>query len=518
MSPHFRRSACAAAVFVTVLLSSAPRAEIAADLQQPDLVEPLFFPLQPQPLPTLPQSFAFDGATGEWPTEPLLATREPRHGDPVAQAWLAADDAGMTVAVRLPPGEDMTLNLRIASMERVTLPPVGWLHRFAAPHYYRDADDCGFEHPERLERKDGEARCREWFAQQPAHRAAVAASFVRQWRVGADGRVGERSMLPELKPSGALAVKAAPSDATERTLELKLPWDAWPATDQLELSRLYTQLSLCHGGHCQILQRNTDEAGVWFNAWNLPEPRRYAVACGFPLQGTSHPRVQDFSHGYFLPGNDTTVSHVLALRLPAASYQDEPGGFSPEITAIDYAALPLDDKGAFLCGPPVSYRKGDTLQRTEVSWVAPPKHFFEVDDGNVLAVTDVIDHPTITGMGQGGGCPVRSIEAFYIDLRSGEVTMSDMGASPDCAEEYNTADFSQRSAREIIGTYRNCTYEEAEPAASGKTEGGTGDRSVLVCRKEEVVNCLKPGARRFDECERRELEVTRPDPSQPVQP
>ncbi|MCQ4166086.1 hypothetical protein [Tahibacter harae] len=503
---------------MTALLSSSPQAEIALALQQPDLVEPLFFPLQPQPLPAMPGAYVFDGAIDEWPAQALLQTT-PQHRDAVdAQAWLAADSSGLNLAARLPPGDDVTLILRIASMDRLTLPPVGWLQRFVAPHYYRSADDCAFEHPENLQSKDGEARCREWFAQQAPHRAAVADSFVRQWRITPAGRSEERAILQELKPDGALAVRAAPPDATERTLELKLPWNAWPATDQLDLTRLYTQLSLCRGGHCQILQRDQEEPGVRFNTWTLATPQRYAVACGFPLQGTSHPRVQDFSHGYFLPGSETTVSRVLALRLPAASYQDDPDGLSPEITAIDYAALPLDDKGAFLCGPPVSYRKGDTLRRTEASWVAPPTHFFAIDDGNVLAVTDVIDHPTITGMGQGGGCPARSIEAFYIDLHSGEITASGMGASPDCAEDYNTAELSQRTAREIVGTYHSCTYEQVEPAASTPTQGGTADRSVFVCRKEEVVNCLKPGERAFVECERRELEVTHPDASSPEQP
>lgn len=503
MSRPTSRRASSAPVLLSALLAAAAQADIDATLQQPDLVEPLFFPLPPQPLPALPGSFAFDGAVGEWPKKPLLDTLDRRNDDPSAQAWLATDETGLTVAVRLPPGEDITLMLRIASLDRLSLPPVGWLQRFSGPHYYRSADDCALEHPENLERDNGEARCREWFAQQQPHRDAVAASFVRQWRIQASGQMQERPMLG-LQPSGSIVAKTAPADAPSPSLELKLPWNAWPATDQLSLSRLYTQLSICRGSHCQILQRTGDERGVWFHTWQLEKPRQYAVACGFPLQGTWHPRVQDFSHGYFLPGDSTSVRTVFALPLPSGSYQDQPGGLSPDITSIDYAALPLSGDDEFLCGPPVSYRRGDKLHRTGMSWLAPPSQFFDIDDGNVLAVTDVIDYNTVTGMGQGGACPRRGIEAFYIDRGTGEVTVSGAEHSMDCAEE-DTADYALRGPREIVATVRKCRVEDnpdaAQPAAA------KADARVNVCRTEEIVHCLKPGARRFEECAQRETEV-----------
>ena len=60
--PHLRRNVGIAVIVVTALLSSSPQAEIALALQQPDLVEPLFFPLQPQPLPAMPGAYVFDGA------------------------------------------------------------------------------------------------------------------------------------------------------------------------------------------------------------------------------------------------------------------------------------------------------------------------------------------------------------------------------------------------------------------------------------------------------------------------
>jgi hypothetical protein len=515
MSCHQRRHAGTALFLLVAALTSPLRAAIDTTLEQPDLVEPLFFALPAQPMPTVSSSFVFDGSLGEWPPEPLLNTVDRRNGAPEAQAWIGSDDAGVVIAARVPAADDITLNVRIASLSHLTLPPIGWLNRFTAPHYYRSAADCAFEHPENLYRENGQARCREWFARQGPYRENLAANFVRQWRIHADGRSEERGIDSELSPAGALALKSASADTATRTLEIRLPWDAWPATDQLELARLYTQVSLCRGEQCQILQRGREERGVWFSTWQLATPRRYQVACGFPLQGTSHPRLRDFGHGYFLPDRGDTVSSVIALRLPAAGYQDAPDGFSPMITRIDYSALSLGDSNDFLCGPPVSYRNGDTLRRTDASWIAEPTQFFPIDDGNVLAVTGTIEFDTITGMGQGGACPRRGIEAFYIDRHSGEVTAWRDEYSLECADDSDSIEYTVRGPREIVANISQCRYEAesapGESAAASAEKAASDQAYVRYCRTIELVHCLKPGQRKFEECERREDPPARVD-------
>lgn len=316
----------------------------------------------------LPNGFAMDGAIAEWealaPSAPLFASGKP--ADKRGRVWIAQSDAGIVVAGLMPQQKDSTtakthsvsLELAVASIKELTLPPISWSFRTPDPGYYRSAADCTQMTPSDAQYSISE--CKQWVNEQLKRRAQMSAAFIRQWVLSNAAAANSVFELPrsaelaDFQPHAPVAIDfkqrqtSANSGVKERSFELLIPWSALPATDQLRLEVVYLSIAVS----TSVLVNPAPPRD--FFAIALPSPREFAVTrCHTPVLGVTNGVA---SHGYFLPNAGVATGEVLAFFNIAPAYPDAPEGIdSPTATGTLHQDTELAD-GQFLCWPLLAYQ------------------------------------------------------------------------------------------------------------------------------------------------------------------
>ncbi len=346
----------------------------------------------------LPKGFAMDGAIAEWealaPSAPLFASRKP--ADKRGRVWIAQSDAGIVVAGLMPQQKEPTtakthsvsLELAIASIKELTLPPISWSFRTPDPGYYRSAADCTQMTPSDAQYSISE--CKQWVNEQLKRRAQMSAAFIRQWVLSNAAAANSVFELPrsaelaDFQPHTPVAIAfkqrqtSASSRVTELSFELAIPWAALPATDHLRLSSVYISLALSAS---PVIDPKPPRE---FLAIELAVPREYQVTrCHTPLLGVNN---GETSHGYFLPSAGLATGEVLAFFNITPAYPDAPQG-SDSPTALRTAHQDTElAEGQFLCWPLLAYqdnRKQSPALRPRDHLTGQPIPLLHREDGTL---------------------------------------------------------------------------------------------------------------------------------------
>ncbi len=312
-----------------------------------------------------------------------------------AQVWIAQHPKGILIAAKARSSADLSWQIRLASMPSLQLPPLGWLRANNSLERLKDCD--ALPHASEYRRN-----CPAWFLQQADYRAQLASMFVRNFTVDSrgikqtqDAPLFSGAAFDEFRPlllslAGNLSANRDAEFELKtdgQAYELLIPWDALPATNQLDFKQLYMQIDLCISGQltkgCLPLTQGSKRAANDTLRLILAVPRQYRLSlCNqklledfrFPYTDPAEQATRKTS--YFLPAAGLMVDSSVTFRNPGGGYLDgpDPSRISPEITSTNFANTFFGENEA-VCTPKLSY-----LLNGEI---ISPKIFFQDDTGQV---------------------------------------------------------------------------------------------------------------------------------------
>ncbi len=382
-----------------------------------------------------------DGALSEW-SEPKIAGKTSADSLNMRASVEGIDVSAQTTA--LSKGE--TLRIRVSVMPNVSLPLIGWPgvtipnRAWCNPPRVVQLDAITFRDSE-----DFAANCTRFFDANVAYRHWLILQLRRElvfdgatWRdtvqkIDAEleqkqntrDSSAERKAVPVLE-APALVLSASSLQNGHLHLELHIPWQGLPLTNQLKLEHIYLSLARCKLGLCQNLvpASNMPTAAVDFI---LASAKQYQVtACALPLQGLYH---NQFLPGYFQPTSGTIINRVIAIADSYGGYFRGPDSMRavPELRFYPYEQHAIG-ANQFLCGPAPSFWNGGKLSVAEPklreNWIQVANNPPLLQWQAVSARFGLVMQPwhftfTSTGEGQGGGEGTLRMRIWLLDKQSG---------------------------------------------------------------------------------------------------
>lgn len=163
--------------------------------------------------------------------------------------------------------------------------------------------------------------------------------FLRRWQVGLEEAVEKqasvswkelggdpalREMLAPLEPQGLLIVRQASATG----LEILIPWEAFPPTDELDLEKFSIQLALVNSN----AKLKSDSIQATFEV-----PRRYFLTpCHLKLEALNP--YQKPIRAYFRPTQNLEVNSHFSFHQSVQGYKVLPdeSDFSPMLTVTPF--------------------------------------------------------------------------------------------------------------------------------------------------------------------------------------
>lgn len=398
----------------------------------------------------------------------------------------------------------------LATSADVSMPAPGWGNQFGAIELGSLKDCAEQRDPHNGDAESGSKDCERWYDEQLSYRQNLRRLFVRQWLISGSQYSGSAHLFEEfassafstlyanlfpedlpqaLKPkydSGVTAEFAADTrpeekhDAAGRPYKyyaqigyhfhLFIPYSAFPPAQQLRLSHLYFMVdvfSSAPAGRKMGDFSSTSAARQWgqpstFNHLVLASPRNFSITpCGYQLEqsdlyGELHP-------SWFFPTQPEagdSLHSTFALINPAGGYMYAPAGVSPESPQADFFWKQMAD-GAFACGPHLSWRSGNAINRSK--FVVDPQRFEAktFPDGWTLLLSGPTASTLSTfGSGACGSCLVMGFGAYAVSPQ-GEISsalsinepLTAYGGQPSSADLSISPDWTQIILyREFINT------------------------------------------------------------------
>jgi hypothetical protein len=406
----------------------------------------------------------------------------------------------------------------------VKMPPIGYGNQFGEIGLESVADCAPLESgggPGDPRSPDAEG-CEHWYNRQVEYRKLFRRLFTRQWLAASTDGFGQtksyfedyateayRGMsaaffdqeLPKaLEPKnsdgivsefstefGKRQMRANANGITENagiatgySFHFFIPWNAFPAAQQLELRDLWLMVDVFGSapeGKKMGALSTTSAQRVWgkpasFNHLLLDAARIHEItpcaAAGTEtdMYDTPHPI-------WYFPmagKNPLDLSTVYDIENPAGGYMYDPSGVSPIFPANEHFWKILTD-GAAVCGPELSYHKGATTQRS--TNMVNKKYFATktLPDGWTLVRTGP-DMSTQSPFGSGacGACPVVDFHLYAISPM-GEIT-----PSLDINKEFSGMEGSAADGDfEIAPDWKRVTYYEDFTTFIDEERGGQKD-------------------------------------------
>ena len=377
-------------------------------------------------------------------------------------------------------------------------------------------------------------KCKQWFARQPAYREQLRRLFVRQWLLAAPDGIQmpelfedfattayanlTANFFPEslptlLKPKADDGIvarienvydkqvtkhDAAGNAHTEGVLtgyefHLFIPYTAFPPTQQLQLTdvRLMVDVfSASPDGRKMGALSSTSARRKWGDAASF-NPLRVATAPTYALTPYGYPLVKTEENGtshsawiFPIEGADKPVPLTASFHLENddSLWQIDPRGVSPKVFPFEgfWKEMP---HGATVCGPFLTYRKGDV--RTATDFLIDPQHFNikQLPDGWDLVSTG----PTASqgqSMSQCGGATSADFHIYSISP-AGEIKPAlDVSQQLGCSDsEPEDVDFT------VSPDWRSVVYFQSEPISnSSAPDTAPSWSSTTYCLKGHEYN------------------------------
>jgi hypothetical protein len=375
------------------------------------------------------------------------------------------------------------IEIWLAASKDVSMPPVGYGNQFVENHLKSAADCTPLENEEGpgSPRSPKIANCERWYNEQLQYRKQFQRLFVRQWLAasseGVQGRIFEDfastafanlktgfyeeelptplapkskdGVVEEIYPQSAKHetrhdAAGHPYDLniiTGYTFHFSIPYSAFPPAQQLNLRDLWVMVDVFGAapeGKKMGALSTTSPQRVWgrpstFNHLMLETPRVHSITpCAtaptdHDMYGNPHPA------WYFpMAGKEPLyLSTVYDIENPAGGYMYDPAGVSPIFSTDEHFWKTLPN-GASVCGPGLTYRKGDTV---ESSTFSVAKQYFDtkaLPDGWTLVRTGPdMSTQSPFGSGQCGACPVLDFHIYAVS------PMGEISPALDISDEYS---------------------------------------------------------------------------------
>ena len=340
------------------------------------------------------------------------------------------------------------IELWLASVDQINLPPVGWGNQFGN-ETLTSASDC--KHYKNVSTHDFINECPQWFNKQIAYRQSFNKLFIRQWQL-APTLVNEtyatpaynelstltNNQLTPLKPGAnpQIIVRPATHKNYAYDFTIFIPWNALPPAQQLSLDHLRLLVNIFNPGANQpTASKNIPINPASFNLIQLSKPQHYFItACQYDLQNlliNANNNATDFiaaSHqakAYFMPGDKLDIRSVLIVDNNAKGYQYVPNmhTYSPLVYTEDFFMRPLTTATKpthLVCGPPLAVSSNGNITRANAV-VNNTITVHNLPDGDWL----IQDGPRVVyyyfGTGQCGACPRVKLSMYVIDQKTNAI-------------------------------------------------------------------------------------------------
>jgi len=461
------------------------------------------------------QALMLDGVLLEWPALPApdAGSAAGRITSYTPRLRVAQVPEGLVMALgNMALDRPFLLKVQIATLAELDVPQISWRWRHRSSITYTTPADCDIQGDD-LPRYDA-TECRRWYVEQVAYRSRLAAQFVRNFEIHADGRVLDPDKLAThylpLRAGGEVQARTADPPYS---MEVLLPWASLPPIDRLVLDRVYLRVELCWLTADSAALRECQQVSTapatsdpmtdtaTFLEVKLPQPREYRLTpCDLPLLSDIRPGLGSLERAYYLPGEQAVVDTVFSLQEPARSYQDKPAGLSPT-AHIGFLAWTIMGPNEYVCFPGPRWTRDGQHIDSNTALVEPqgevaPYHLQPIDDGNFLIVTRPRDNSSVSGQGQCGACLRRSLVFWYLDRKAAELrpalVFNERVENPDDGDriDFETdPDYRQVRIKQDV-----CRLE----ALPGPSDSNTS--WINRCTRTTERWCLAVGARTYETC------------------
>jgi hypothetical protein len=337
------------------------------------------------------------------------------------------------------------VEVSIADVAPVHLPPVGWGHQFGYEFLSREGDCLTREGDTTAA---GRRRCTEWFRQQTSHREKLGRLFVRRWSITpsiveetfarpafAALDAQQKNTVAPLAPNG-LPTTRFTTTAAGYAFEITIPWSALPPLQSARVNELRVLVDVRNGPS----RSTTSPNAVVEDPSTLPRialssPRTYEVTpCRADFlkpivqsgPGRDFVTASDSARVYFLPTASLDLQRAIVIDAPAQGYQYEPDStlVSPIAGVMTFWTKSLGN-GETLCGPYLAYRRGEQITRSgHVVDLPDSLTSRRLPTGDVLVKSGPRVMSSYFGSGQCGACPRVVLEMFHLSRATGEITPS----------------------------------------------------------------------------------------------
>jgi hypothetical protein len=348
-----------------------------------------------------------------------------------------------TTPADLPHGD--RIEVSIADVAPVHLPPVGWGHQFGYEFLSREGDCLTREGDTTA---TGRRRCTEWFRQQTSHREKLGQLFARRWAIApsiveetfarpAFAALDEnaRAAVAPLAPNG-LPTARFTTTAAGYAFEIAIPWSALPPLQSVRVNELRLVVDVRTGA----ARSTTSPNAALADPSTLPRvalsaPRTYDVTpCRADFvkpivqsgPGRDFVNASDSARVYFMPSASLQLTRAIVVDAPAQGYQYEPDStlVSPIASTMTFWVKSLGN-GEVLCGPYLAYRRGERITRSgQVVDLPDSLTSRRLAAGDVLVKSGPRVMSSYFGSGQCGACPRVVLEMFHLSRATGAITQS----------------------------------------------------------------------------------------------
>ena len=328
-----------------------------------------------------PANFVFDGDVSEWKARSGPVDL----GTSSGSIWVAQNEHGLIIAMSsdfpraLLAGniQELTTKGRVEmwlrEADRIEMPPIAWVDLGDRSSF--DAKDCESFSPNEDAQK---SVCLKWLADQPGYRDKLRGLFTRLWRIAPDvvdeGNAtpiyasltkSQAAALKLLKPAGQPTSRFTfDEEGRKLNVEILIPWEAFPPATHLHMERIKLAARLAYDTKViTSTQPEVDEPVTDSNLRSFglsPAVEAHFTPCKYPLMDTNGRQAS-----YFMT-NARDVRTAFTLENTPLSTSMIPLVEPDDVSARAYENTRFVQqlsRGEFLCSPPLSYRKGNSIKK-----------------------------------------------------------------------------------------------------------------------------------------------------------
>lgn len=422
----------------------------------------------------------------------------------------------------------------LADAKDPELPPIGWGNQFEEVTLPKGADSCAdWAHnkagdtPAAPDASGAEKRCRSWAERQAHYRTYFKRLFLRQWLVTPDYAVesfalpaydqilaryfGEGSNVSQesivetmfpLKPVDQPRAWFGPGkNGSGYTFEILIPFTSFPPLSSTELRGLRVMVDVFNSAEPDktvIPYSTSSPTRVYakpetFNTVQFDPPKAFRLTpCDIPLNAKD--KYGDIHPAWFVPKTnppDASQSDAFIILNDGGGYQYEPEALSPAAKAVQYFWHGVSEN-EWICGPQLTYRRGDTKQSFDVETDPDGFDARHLDGGDLLIKVGPRVYGSSFGSGTCGACPRTDLRIFRLGanlqlremLSLGGIVDNGTGASQDFALS--------RDWSRVVQYDEGAMDDQANPGPWSSTTWCRGEIAYHECDHEDKANPPDP--------------------------